>query len=112
LRISDYLLNDEPCNDDFIDRFDGYELSWPWRGQPDSNAEFGLLRPPPVIFIINTASESLLKFSMSYFLTPLQYRMYKCITYYHTQFSKEQNQANHMCAQEVHTYVKMKKYQK
>jgi hypothetical protein len=23
LRISDYLLNDEPCNDDFIDRFDG-----------------------------------------------------------------------------------------
>jgi hypothetical protein len=29
LRISDYLLNDEPCNDDFIDRFDGYELSWP-----------------------------------------------------------------------------------
>jgi hypothetical protein len=29
LRISDYLLNDEPCNDDFIDRFDSYELSWP-----------------------------------------------------------------------------------
>jgi hypothetical protein len=29
LCISDYLLNDEPCNDDFIDRFDGYELSWP-----------------------------------------------------------------------------------
>jgi hypothetical protein len=29
LRISDYLLNDEPFNDDFIDRFDGYELSWP-----------------------------------------------------------------------------------
>jgi hypothetical protein len=28
LRISDYLLNDEPCNNDFIDRFDGYELSW------------------------------------------------------------------------------------
>jgi hypothetical protein len=22
----------------------------------------------------------------------------------HTRFSKEQNQANHMCAQEVHTY--------
>jgi hypothetical protein len=29
LRISDYLLNDEPCNDDFIDCFDSYELSWP-----------------------------------------------------------------------------------
>jgi hypothetical protein len=28
LRISDYLLNDEPFNDDFIDRFDDYELSW------------------------------------------------------------------------------------
>jgi hypothetical protein len=27
LHISDYLLNDEPLNDDFIDRFDGYELS-------------------------------------------------------------------------------------
>jgi hypothetical protein len=30
----------------------------------------------------------------------------------HTRFSKEQNQTNHMCAQEVHTYVRMKKYQK
>jgi ribonuclease HI len=30
----------------------------------------------------------------------------------HTRFSKEQNQANHICAQEVHTYVRMKKYQK
>jgi hypothetical protein len=29
LRISNYLLNDEPCNDDFVDRFDSYELSWP-----------------------------------------------------------------------------------
>jgi hypothetical protein len=29
LRISNYLLDDEPCNNDFIDRFDGYELSWP-----------------------------------------------------------------------------------
>jgi hypothetical protein len=29
LRISNYRLNDEPCNDDFVDRFDGYELSWP-----------------------------------------------------------------------------------
>jgi hypothetical protein len=29
-----------------------------------------------------------------------------------TRFSKEQNQANHMCAQEVHTYARMKKYQK
>jgi hypothetical protein len=29
-----------------------------------------------------------------------------------TRFSKEQNQANHMCAQDVHTYVRMKKYQK
>jgi hypothetical protein len=29
LRVSDYLLNDEPCNDDFIDCFDGYKLSWP-----------------------------------------------------------------------------------
>jgi hypothetical protein len=27
----------------------------------------------------------------------------------HTRFSKEQNQANHMCVQEVHTYVRMKK---
>jgi hypothetical protein len=27
----------------------------------------------------------------------------------HTQFSKEQNQANHMCAKEVHTYVRIKK---
>jgi hypothetical protein len=30
----------------------------------------------------------------------------------HTRFSKEQNRANHMCAQEVHTYARMKKYQK
>jgi hypothetical protein len=30
----------------------------------------------------------------------------------HTRFSKEQNQANHICAQEVHTYVRMEKYQK
>jgi hypothetical protein len=29
LHVSDYLLNDEPLNDGFIDRFDGYELSWP-----------------------------------------------------------------------------------
>jgi hypothetical protein len=29
LRISNYLLIDEPCNDNFVDRFDGYELSWP-----------------------------------------------------------------------------------
>jgi hypothetical protein len=29
LRISNYLLDDEPCNDDFVDRFDSYELSWP-----------------------------------------------------------------------------------
>jgi hypothetical protein len=29
LRISTYLLDDEPCKDDFVDRFDGYELSWP-----------------------------------------------------------------------------------
>jgi hypothetical protein len=29
LRISSYLLDDEPCNDDFVDRFDSYELSWP-----------------------------------------------------------------------------------
>jgi hypothetical protein len=29
LRISNYLLDDEPCNDDFVDRFDGHELSWP-----------------------------------------------------------------------------------
>jgi hypothetical protein len=29
LRVSNYLLDDEPCNDDFVDCFDGYELSWP-----------------------------------------------------------------------------------
>jgi hypothetical protein len=29
LCIDNYLLDDEPCNDDFIDRFDCYELSWP-----------------------------------------------------------------------------------
>jgi hypothetical protein len=29
LHVSDYLRNDESFNDDFIDRFDGYELSWP-----------------------------------------------------------------------------------
>jgi hypothetical protein len=29
LHVSDYLLDDEPLHDDFIDRFDGYELSWP-----------------------------------------------------------------------------------
>jgi hypothetical protein len=29
LHVSDYLLNDEPLDGDFIDRFDGYELSWP-----------------------------------------------------------------------------------
>jgi hypothetical protein len=33
LRISNYLLDDEPCNDDFIDRCDGFELSWPQREQ-------------------------------------------------------------------------------
>jgi hypothetical protein len=26
LRINNYLLNDEPCNDDFIDRFDDHKL--------------------------------------------------------------------------------------
>jgi hypothetical protein len=30
------------------------------------------------------------------------------VTCCHTQFSKEQNQANHICAQEVHTYVNEK----
>jgi hypothetical protein len=39
---------------------------------------------------------------------PFRQALSKC----HTQFSKEQNQDNHMCAQEVHTYVRMKKYQK
>jgi hypothetical protein len=29
LHVSDYLLNDKSLNNDFIDRFDGYELSWP-----------------------------------------------------------------------------------
>jgi hypothetical protein len=29
LHISSYLLDDKPCNDDFVDRFDSYELSWP-----------------------------------------------------------------------------------
>jgi hypothetical protein len=29
LCISNYLLDDEPCNDDFIDHFDGHDLSWP-----------------------------------------------------------------------------------
>jgi hypothetical protein len=29
LHVSDYLLNDEPLDDDFIDRFNGYELSCP-----------------------------------------------------------------------------------
>jgi hypothetical protein len=29
LHVSDYLLNDEPLYDDFINRFDGYKLSWP-----------------------------------------------------------------------------------
>jgi hypothetical protein len=29
LRISNYLLDDEPCNDDFVDCFNGYEISWP-----------------------------------------------------------------------------------
>jgi hypothetical protein len=29
LCVSDYLLNDEPLDDNFIDLFDGYELSWP-----------------------------------------------------------------------------------
>jgi hypothetical protein len=29
LHISNYLLDDEPLPDGFIDRFDGYELSWP-----------------------------------------------------------------------------------
>jgi hypothetical protein len=29
LHVSNYLLNDEPLPDNFIDRFDGYELSWP-----------------------------------------------------------------------------------
>jgi hypothetical protein len=29
LHVSDYLLGDKPLYDDFIDRFNGYELSWP-----------------------------------------------------------------------------------
>jgi hypothetical protein len=29
LCISNYLLDDESCNDDFVDRFDIHELSWP-----------------------------------------------------------------------------------
>jgi hypothetical protein len=29
LHVSNYLLDDEPLPDDFINRFDGYELSWP-----------------------------------------------------------------------------------
>jgi hypothetical protein len=29
LCINGYLLNNEPLNDDFLDHFDGYELSWP-----------------------------------------------------------------------------------
>jgi hypothetical protein len=29
LHVSNYLLYNEPLPDDFIDRFDGYELSWP-----------------------------------------------------------------------------------
>jgi hypothetical protein len=32
------------------------------------------------------------------------------ILHCHTRFSKEQNQANHMCTQEAHTYVRMEKY--
>jgi hypothetical protein len=28
LHVSDYLLNDEPLDNDFIDHFDDYELSW------------------------------------------------------------------------------------
>jgi hypothetical protein len=44
-------------------------------------------------------------------LWPHQGRMSCLLCACHTRFSKEQNQANHMCAQEVHTYVRMKKYQ-
>jgi hypothetical protein len=29
LCIRNYLLDDKPCNDDFVDRFDGHELSRP-----------------------------------------------------------------------------------
>jgi hypothetical protein len=29
LRVSDQLLGDGPLYDDFIDHFNGYELSWP-----------------------------------------------------------------------------------
>jgi hypothetical protein len=29
LHVSNYLLDDETLPDDLIDRFDGYELSWP-----------------------------------------------------------------------------------
>jgi hypothetical protein len=29
LHVSDYLLGDKLLYDDFIDRFDGYELLWP-----------------------------------------------------------------------------------
>jgi hypothetical protein len=29
LHVSNYLLDDEPLPNDFINRFDGYELSWP-----------------------------------------------------------------------------------
>jgi hypothetical protein len=55
LHVSDCLLNNEPFHDDFIDRFDGYELSWPSKGQSDPDTAFGLPSLPPIIFVVNTA---------------------------------------------------------
>jgi hypothetical protein len=78
LHVSDYLLNDEPCNNDFIDRVNG-SSSHGHEGDNRIPTQNSIGRAHfPVIFIVNTTSESLLKFSMSYFLL-LQYHMYKCI---------------------------------
>jgi hypothetical protein len=47
LHVSNYLLDDEPLPDDFINRFDEYELSWPQKGRSSLDTAFGLPKPAP-----------------------------------------------------------------
>jgi hypothetical protein len=55
LHVSNYLLDDELLPDDFIDRFDGYELSWPQKGRSSPDTAFSLPSLPPLSSSLNTA---------------------------------------------------------
>jgi hypothetical protein len=71
LHVSDYLLNDEPLHDDFNDRFKGYELSWPQKGQAPTQHSICQAYPPlsssliPLLLTLKSLCEL-----MFLFLTP------------------------------------------